>query len=53
MEKNIEQRICINISVSNQISCAESLRMLEKTYGESILSKTQVYDWYKAFKDGR
>lgn len=53
MEKNIEQRICIKFCVSNQISCAESLRILEKAYGESILSKTQVYDWYKAFKDTR
>lgn len=27
--------------------------MLQKAYGESVLSKTQVYEWYKAFKDGR
>jgi len=27
--------------------------MLGKAYGESVLSKTQVYDWYKAFKNGR
>lgn len=53
MEENVEQRICIKFCVSNQISCAESLRMLEKAYGESTLSKTQVYDWYRAFKDGR
>nr|APL98288.1 putative DD34D transposase [Bactrocera tryoni] len=53
MDKNIEQRICLKFCISNQISCAESLRMLEKAYGDSVLSKTQAYEWYKAFKDGR
>ncbi|KMQ87533.1 hypothetical protein RF55_13154 [Lasius niger] len=27
--------------------------MLQKTYGESCMSKTQAYEWYKAFKKGR
>lgn len=27
--------------------------MLQKAYGESVLPKTQIYEWYKAFKDGR
>ncbi|XP_015438036.1 PREDICTED: putative uncharacterized protein FLJ37770 [Dufourea novaeangliae] len=27
--------------------------MLQKTYGESCMSKTQAYEWYKAFKEGR
>ena len=53
MEKNIEQRVCIKFYVLNQISCAESVWMVEKAYGESILSKTQVYDWYRAFTNGR
>ena len=27
--------------------------MLKKTYGESAMSKTKVYKWYKRFQDGR
>lgn len=27
--------------------------MLQKAYGESTLSKTRAYEWYKAFKSGR
>ena len=27
--------------------------MLKKSYGELFLSKTQVYEWYKVFKEGR
>lgn len=53
MDKNIEQRVCLKFCVVNGISCAESLKMLEKAYGESSLSKTQAYEWYKTFKKGR
>ena len=27
--------------------------MFQKAYGESVLSKTWAYDWYKAFKEGQ
>ena len=27
--------------------------MLKKAYGESSMSKTRVYEWYKRFQDGR
>ena len=37
----------------NGISCGESLKMLQKVYGESTLSKTRAYEWYRAFKSGR
>ena len=53
MEKLVEQRVCLKFCVSNDISCAESLKMLQKTYGESCMSKTQAYEWYKAFKEDR
>ena len=53
VDKNIEQRICIRFFIANGISCAQSLKMLQKAYGESTLSKTRVYEWYSAFKSGR
>ncbi|XP_037938203.1 protein GVQW3-like [Teleopsis dalmanni] len=53
MEKLVEQRVCLKFCVSNKIPCAESLKMLQKTYNESCMSKTQAYEWYKAFKEGR
>jgi len=52
MDKNIEQRIYLKFCIANGISCAESLKMLEKVYGESTLSKTRAYE-YSAFKSGR
>ena len=32
------------------ISCADSLKMLQKAYGESTFSKTRLYEWYSVFK---
>ena len=31
----------------------ESLKMLQKYFGESTLSRTQVFEWHKAFSEGR
>lgn len=50
MDKNIEQRVFV---CSNEISCAKTLKMLKKTFGDLTMSKTQVYDWYKSIKEGR
>jgi hypothetical protein len=51
MDKNIEQRVYLKFA--NGISCSESLKMLQKACGESTLSKSRAYEWYKASKGGR
>ena len=38
--------------VYNVIIATESLKMLQKFFGESSLSGTQVFDWHKAFSEG-
>lgn len=53
MDKTAEQRICLKFCVSNKIPCVEAYNMLKKAFGDSCLSKTRVYDWYKEFKEGR
>ena len=53
MDKNIEERICFKFWIANRISCAESVKMLQKAYSESTWSKTRAYEWYSAFKSGR
>ena len=53
MDKNIEQKICLKFCIANGISCAESLKMLQKDNGESTLSKRRAYEWYSEFKSGR
>lgn len=49
----VEQRVCLKFCVSNKISCAEALKMLTAADGDSTMSKTQAYEWYKEFKAGR
>jgi len=49
----MEQRVCINFCVKNGIKCSKTLEMLTVTYGESTLSKKNVYKWYKLFQEGR
>ena len=53
IDKNIEQRICLKFCIADGISCAESLKILQKAYGKSALSKTRAYEWCSAFKSGR
>jgi hypothetical protein len=50
MGKNIEQRVYLKLLIVNGISCSESLKMLQKAYGESILSKARAYESYKRSK---
>ena len=53
MEKKTEQRACLKFCVSNGIMATKSLEMLQECFGESTLSKTQVFEWYKAFSESR
>ena len=53
IDKNIGQRIYRKFCIANGISCAGSLKMLQKGYDESTLSKTRAYEWYSAFKSDR
>ena len=51
--KKIEQRVCLKFCVSNGIMATELLKMLHKCFGESTLSRTQVFEWHKSFSEGR
>ena len=37
----------------NEISVAETFRILQKTFGDLTMSQKNVYKWYKDFKEGR
>ncbi|KAG5308728.1 MOS1T transposase, partial [Pseudoatta argentina] len=49
----MDQRICIKFYVKNKIKCAEAFRMLTVAYGEATLDRSNIYQWYKMFSEGR
>jgi len=53
MKKNIEERVCLKFCVVNGILCSDLTATIQKCYAKAVLSKTRIYEFYKAFKDGR
>ena len=53
IKKKMDQRICIKFCVKNGIKCCKTFEMLSVAYGEDVLSKKNIYKWYKLFQAGR
>ncbi|UYV72971.1 hypothetical protein LAZ67_10001333 [Cordylochernes scorpioides] len=48
-----DQRICIKFCVKNGFKGAEIFWMLQTGYGDAVMSRKRVFEWYKRFKEGR
>ncbi|UYV63251.1 hypothetical protein LAZ67_2003555 [Cordylochernes scorpioides] len=48
-----DQRICIKFCVKNGFKGAEIFCMLQTAYGDAVMSRRRVFEWYKRFKEGR
>lgn len=53
MQENIEQRYAIKFCVKLNKSATETFASLTEAYGDATLSRTMVFKWHKAFKEGR
>jgi len=53
MQENIEQRYAIKFCVKLNISATEIFSSLTEAYGGVTLSRTMVFNWHKALKEGR
>jgi len=53
MQENIEQRYAIKFCVKLNKSATETFASLTVAYGDATLSRTMVFKWHKAFKEGR
>ena len=52
IQENIQQRYAIKFCVKLNKSATETFVSLTKTYGDATLSRTIVFKWHKAFKEG-
>ena len=50
---NVEQRVNVKFCVKLGKSTTETYHLLKKVYGDECLSRTQVFEWFKRFKEGR
>ncbi|UYV74212.1 CLCN3 [Cordylochernes scorpioides] len=48
-----DQRICIKFCVKNGFKGAEIFWMLQTAYGDAVMSRRRVFEWYKRSKEGR
>jgi len=53
MQEDIEQQYAIKFCVELNKSATETFASLTEAYGDATLSRTMVYKWHKAFKEGR
>lgn len=49
----MEQRVNIKFCFKLGKSATETYEMLRKVYGNDVLSRTSVFEWFKRFKSGR
>ena len=50
---NVEQSLNVNFCVKLGKSATETYDLLKKIYGDECLSPTEVFEWFKKFKEGR
>ena len=52
MCESTEQRICITFCFKIGKIATETYQLLQKAYGEDAMGHTQVFDWFRRFKEG-
>jgi len=48
-----EQRVCAKFCCKLGKNFTETIKLLNQAYGEDCMSRTQCYEWFKRFKEGR
>ena len=53
MYESTEQRICIKFCFNIGKTAMETYQLLQQAYGEDAMGGTQVFDWFRQFKERR
>ena len=51
--ESTEQRTCINFCFKIGKPATETYKLLQQAYGEDAMGRTQVFDWFRRFKEGK
>jgi len=51
--ESTEQHICIKFYFKIGKTATETYQLLQQAYGEDAMGRTQVFDWFRRFKEGR
>ena len=50
---SVEQRINLKFLVRLRKTPTEALKLLQEVYGDDLMSRTRLFEWYRTFKEGR
>ena len=53
MTEGVGRQICIKFCVKLEHSSVETVRIIQKAFGDNAPSAVQIKVWHKCFKDGR
>jgi len=53
MCESTEQSICIKFCFKIGKTATETYQLLQQTFGEDAVGRTQVFDWFRLFKERR
>ena len=53
MSSTLQQRVCIQFFAKNVFNGAQTLEMLEKSFGNDTLTRSNVFRWHERFRSGR
>ena len=52
MTEHVQQQICIKFSIKLERSSVETIRTIQKAFGDDAMSAAQIKVWHKRLKDG-
>jgi hypothetical protein len=53
MRESTEQRICIKFCFKIGKAATKTYQLLQQADSEEAMGRTQVFDWFRRFKEGR
>ena len=53
MTEQVEQEICIKFCIKLEHSSMETIWVIQKAFGDNVMSAARIKVWHKHYKDGR